>query len=344
MAATDRAVVVGITQYPGMGDLDGPENDAVDFARWMQDPRGGDVPEAGITLILSSHYPPATSASDAQPTAEAVLAAFTALWDEGLASRSGKVGRRLFLYMAGHGFAPDLTSAAVLTANATKSRLGLHIPGPAYADLFRQAGFFEEVVLLMDCCRSNFPKAPLHQPRLKETTSPKPSNFFYGFATTFNRPSREVPGEDGRVNGIFTRTLLAGLRGAAAHPATGRITGASLAAYAYNAGRAGAVAATSTQSRQDPEFQFPQEPEIVWVDGAAAPPAFSVRVARAPGGADRPVQLLDGVLQAVAPSSSSAELVEWQGLAPGLYLLEVGGAPSQSLKLIGAGGTVDVTV
>lgn len=344
MAAQDRAVVVGITRYPGMEDLDGPENDAADFAAWLGDPQGGAVPDAGISLILSSQYPVTESAGDAQPTAEAVVGAFAAIWQEGLAVRGGKLGRRLFIFMAGHGFAPDLGSAAVLAANATKSRLGLHVPGPAYADLFRQAGFFDEVLLIMDCCRSNFPKAPLHRPRLTETTAPVPSNYFYGFATTFNRPSRELPGQDGRVNGIFTRTLLAGLRGAAAQPSTGRITGASLAAYAYNAGKAGAVAAASTQSRQDPEFQFPQQPEIVWVDGVAAPPAFTVRITLAGASAGRRVQLVDGTLRAVTPSSSAAELSEWQGLAPGLYLLELDGAPSQSLKLIGAGGTIDVAL
>lgn len=348
MSSEDRAILVGISRYPGLEDLDGPENDANDFAAWLRDPAGGAVPDEGITLILSSHYPAAPSVLDAQPTTEALVRAFAGLWDEGLASRDGRVGRRLYIFMAGHGFAPDLKTAALLMANAAKSRLGLHIPGPSYADRFRQAGFFAEIVLLMDCCRDNLPQTPVHQPPFAVTTSPQPANYFYGFATTFSRRAREEPDADGRVAGIFTRALLAGLRGEAAQPATGLITGASLAAYLYNVGGAGPPAAPPgpgsavPPSRQDPELQFPAQPEIIWVEGAAAPPSFTVRVSCSAATAGRTLQLLDGTLAPVTASSTGEAVVEWQGLAPGLYIIEVEGGPSHPLKLIGAGGTVDV--
>ncbi len=36
MAVDDRAIVVGISHYPALGDLAGPENDASAFAEWLK--------------------------------------------------------------------------------------------------------------------------------------------------------------------------------------------------------------------------------------------------------------------------------------------------------------------
>jgi hypothetical protein len=52
------------------------------------------------------------------------------------------VGRRLYLYFAGHGFAPTDTETALLMANATRTRGGHHIPGRSYAEWFYRAGYF----------------------------------------------------------------------------------------------------------------------------------------------------------------------------------------------------------
>ena len=338
MTGTDRAVVVGITRYPGLEDLEGSENDANDFADWLQDPHGGAVPKDRITLILSSQFPVAQSTLDAQPTTEALVRAFAGLWDQGLEAGDGKLGRRLYIFMAGHGFAPDLKTAALLMANAARSRLGLHIPGPPYADRFRQAGFFDEVVLLMDCCRDNLPQAPVHEPPFTVTTSPALSRYFYGFATTFSRRSREEPDESGRVTGIFTRMVLAGLRGEAAQ-ATGRVTGRSLVEYAYNVR---AALGGTAQARQDPEFQLSQEAEIVWVEASA--PTFTVRVSFTAAKAGTGVRLLDGVLAPIPPTSTTGDVMEWHGLAPGLYLVKPDVGQPQQLTLIGPERTVDVHV
>jgi uncharacterized caspase-like protein len=35
MACNDYALVVGISKYPALGDLSGPENDARDFRDWL---------------------------------------------------------------------------------------------------------------------------------------------------------------------------------------------------------------------------------------------------------------------------------------------------------------------
>jgi hypothetical protein len=107
MAASDHAVVVGISRYPFLGDLSGPENDAMDFAGWLLDAGGGNVPPGNVQRILSSDWALSTDPLDAEPTTTRLEAAFDRLFEWG-ERNSGKAGRRLYIYLAGHGFAPNL--------------------------------------------------------------------------------------------------------------------------------------------------------------------------------------------------------------------------------------------
>ena len=215
MAADDRAIVVGISHYPGLDTeetkLAGPENDARDFIEWLTSSAGGDVPNGSVCRILSSDYSPAADPSRAKPTTEALREAIDQLHDLGK-NHGGRAGRRLYLFLAGHGFAPDVDEAALLMANAAKGRTGHHFPGRLYANWFRQAEFFKEVVLFMDCCRENYPRSPLQKCHLEIVTGHKEAHYCYGFATSFSRPARESADSDGVVHGVFTTALLAGLR------------------------------------------------------------------------------------------------------------------------------------
>src|SRR5262245_22156757 len=119
MANNDWALTVGIRFYPALGDLDGPENDATAFHAWVPSPAGGGVPAAQATLMLSSQFgPPFASPSQAAPTAVEIQRFFERLED--VATDNDKkgngavVGRRLYLYFAGHGFAPTATEIALL--------------------------------------------------------------------------------------------------------------------------------------------------------------------------------------------------------------------------------------
>ena len=163
MARHDYAVIAGIWAYPELDSLDAPENDAKAFYDWVVSPAGGAVPKAHVRLIVSSQFdPPFPSATAARPKMDQVLEAMEALQDIAEANRKkGKgysTGRRLYLYFAGHGFAPTKDQTALLMANATRIRAGApyHILGPYCADWFFSAGFFDEVVLFMDCCRDNY--------------------------------------------------------------------------------------------------------------------------------------------------------------------------------------------
>jgi hypothetical protein len=237
---TDCAVVGGIAWYPGLGDLGGPLNDAAALASWLTSPGGGSMDPKRLWLILSPAAGDSAAPAPPRPAREEILAAFDALVDLALANDDAghgrRAGRRLYLYFASHGFAPRDDQTALLMANATRQRVGYHVLGPAYADWFFHAGYFDEILPFMDCCREVYPLAPLNPPHYFPETDPKAPDrvrLFYGYGTRWSKLSRERPmPPDNAVRGVFTTALLAGLRGAAADP-SGRVTSASLNGYMF---------------------------------------------------------------------------------------------------------------
>src|SRR5262245_6747855 len=146
MGREDHAVVVGISRYPGFPDLaplEGPVRDAEEFAGWLLDPAGGDVPKKNLRLLVSRN-----GGDDKRPTEKEVEEEFEQL--EELAVQNGdRAGRRLYFFLAGHGFSPDLDGTALLTANASRSRTGYHVPAREWANWWRAARYFDEVVLFL---------------------------------------------------------------------------------------------------------------------------------------------------------------------------------------------------
>jgi Caspase domain len=207
MATDDHAVVVGISRYAHFEDLEGPENDTRAIIEWLRDPAGGDVPMSQIYPIKSSEYP-----KEDRPVSGDVYMAFEKLIEIALDKNPRPAGRRLYIFMAGHGFAPALRDAALLMANAKAQRWGHNVSGAAVADHFAQS-FFEEVVLLMDCCRSEIvglaPNPLPWQPVISgQAGNPR---WLYAFATCFSRAAREKL-IDGEMRGVFTMAVLEALR------------------------------------------------------------------------------------------------------------------------------------
>jgi Caspase domain len=245
MAAEDYAIVVGITHYPGINNLKGAENDAGRFYEWLIAADGGAVPEEQAKLILSRHYdPPASTRQDAKPIAQDIISLFERLIDKGEANETKRTGRRLYIFLAGHGFSPlgyadlpGIEEAALLMANAQSPRyMGYHIPGRGYALWFITSALFDEVVLFMDCCRDNYtrvsaafpPWLPLDNNRAQKVRP------FYGFATEWSRKSRErIIVDGGEVRGLFTWSLLKGLQGNA-RDKDGCLTSGSLKRFVHN--------------------------------------------------------------------------------------------------------------
>lgn len=218
MAAEDHAIVVGISRYASssFADLEGPENDAEAVTEWLRDPGGGDVPSGQIRSITSSRFP-----NEPRPIANDLYEAFEELIDLAEDKNPAPAGRRLYIFMAGHGFGPALREAALLMANAAPGRWGHNVCGGAVADHFAEAAYFEEIVLLMDCCRDKLSTAQASalpwQPMLNERAPA--SRWIYGFATCFDSRTREMS-IDGEVRGVFTTAVLDALRSGVHTPET----------------------------------------------------------------------------------------------------------------------------
>jgi hypothetical protein len=245
--ATDRAVVVGISHYPGgFLPLQGPVLDAFDFNAWLLEPTGGGLTDDQVRLITTP-FPPPGDLKTARPVEHEIQEAFDELDD--LAQRNGgngqgpRVGRRLYLYFSGHGLAPANVvrryETAVLMANANERRLGYHIPGRGYADWFHASGFFDEVLLFMDCCREGVRTVSVRDPHFDSwPTGAWPARGFYAFGTRWLGRARERYFADlKQTRGVFTRALTAGLRGAARDPLTGAVTTSTLRDYLFRSMR-----------------------------------------------------------------------------------------------------------
>lgn len=231
MAENDYAVVVGISRYPALRDLSGPVNDALSFRDWLLN--RGAVPEENIELIVTPAYTETMTRKNAQPLRDQVINALDAILERN--NNGGKAGRRFYLFLAGHGYAPQVNDAALLMANAG-GRSFPAVPGTQFANWFRESAKFEEIVLIMDCCREEYgtiPPQPLPWPN-----EPSPDaalvRYFHAYATQpFLYAREKILPPDGMVRGIFTYALLTALEKALPDSA-GRITGTAVKDYVLN--------------------------------------------------------------------------------------------------------------
>lgn len=242
MENTDRAIVVGIQCYPGIGMLDGPDNDAHDFCDWLTAENGGGLKPKNVKLIVTPTKKMAVKkAEKAVPVYQQVQDEVNRLIAEANKNpRKGDdshkyIGRRLYLYFAGHGFAFREEGTALIMANATDMLLGAgyHWLGLRSANWFYQAGYFDEVVLLMDCCRSYLP-VPVPSWSLKDEFAPDYQTrvkIFFAYAAPYGKETVGVPDSNGKVHGKFTTALLKGLRTFGNVPGSDIVTTDTLAAY-----------------------------------------------------------------------------------------------------------------
>lgn len=224
----DYALVVGINKYADEGFLEalnGPKNDARHFVDWLESPAGGNVPEGNVTpyLLVSDDLGETPKSGDIVETIKRLLAL----------SPGGEVriGRRLYIFFAGHGVGPDLDDAGLLTAEATEDAPA-YVEGRRYANLFRGRAVFDEVVLIMDCCRDfdgELPDSVFPFKRKVDAGGAHKVKRFYAYATGFGKAAREKD-FGAEVSGIFSHVLIEGLKGGAID-GEGRITGPSLERY-----------------------------------------------------------------------------------------------------------------
>ena len=340
MAATDYAIVVGVSSYPRLDSLGGPAHDARAFRDWLLKPGGGNIPKERVRLVASDEPP---GLPPDRPRADDVQAEFDTLVD--LAEKNaGHVGRRLYIYLAGHGFGPTIDDAALLMANASRTMTGYNLSGREYANWFRKAFHFDEIVLLMDCCREDYPLAPV--PRVPYQVvvdaNNRLSSKVFVFATQPGMAAREVDTKDSKGKtvrrGLFTLSLIAGLEGGAALE-TGEITGESLRKFVI-LDMARRAKELKLDAPQDPYFD-PDGATVVLRAGLAS----KLGTVRADVGAAAPaaVKLMDGNLQNINPTQKAGTTWDWQVPAQRLYVLQVG-PKSIPVTVVGAGEVVHVSV
>lgn len=355
MPLVDRALVVGINRYPGIADLQGPENDANDFHAWVTSPDGGGVAPANAKLIRSSDFvPPAPDVRNERPAQEQVNDFFTDVDDAATANNQEGVGlragKRLWMFFSGHGFAPTFETSGVLMANATTKRI-FNVAAVRWADRIVEGGWFDEVVLFQDACRNRISAANLTEPFFVTRSASKPETRkrFYAFSSRDQKLSKEIPCEDGKTRGVFAMTLLEGLRGAARDPVSKAITARTLRTYLQDnmKKKLSAVDLNNPDIAQSPDFRDPDAFDIVApppAAGAAAIDTYPIRI-KLPA-ANMKIVLQDGTFNALksldpAPQEISVDLPR------GLYRIVADGGRDRLFQVTGpgsgTGGSIDVT-
>jgi uncharacterized caspase-like protein len=321
MAKDDYAVVIGIRTYPLMGSLEGPCLDAQEFHEWLLDPDGGDVPDENAQLLItdSFHDPDETE----HPLADEIHVLFKDFVQHGhIAHTSGPIfGRRLYIYMAGHGFSEigDGTQAALCAANASPS-FAFNVAGTKYAEWFRRNAVFNEIVLVMDCCRTTSLVSEITSPPLPRTggsPNSKKVRTFYAYAVADGQPAREQK-TNGKVRGIFTAAFLEALKNAEGD-AQGRVRGEHISAYVHN--QIGAL--------QAPDFDVKAKRDVVLLENRAAG-LFEVALKLAPFAGGEVIELQDGNKKPIDTISPASETVILK-LKTGLYKVLVAGTGRSQL-------------
>lgn len=226
------ALLVAINRYPGLSDLAGPENDAAAFRAWLLDKDGGRLDLTRIVLIKSSDFNPVTDPYDANPTDSHIKKALNA-WLKKDGRWCDRVGERLYLYFAGHGFtAGSTTDPALFTAQAQLDDR-THIAAYRYAAKIANAGFFDEIVLVMDCCQDVLKAAVVAEPSWSPPDRSASTNvkLFVALGAPRGRKAFEQTPEElaatgaagAPVHGYFSSVFLEALKSAPAD-AGGEVT------------------------------------------------------------------------------------------------------------------------
>lgn len=215
----DYALVVGIDKYifPDLENLEGAGNDAKEFVKWLEDAcSDGDL---GSGQIISKF-------AEANYSDLSILV--TRLLDQ-----VGKGGRRLYVFLAGHGSGKSIKDAYLYSSE--HSRLN-QACWDIIQDVTRVGRLFREVILFADCCRTIATDAHPYTMRMQIDSSGAPNMHFYCLGCVDGETVEEQL-SDGTVHGIFSDNLLRALHGRAvgAVDAKGQVTAYSLATYLRSA-------------------------------------------------------------------------------------------------------------
>jgi len=299
------AIIVGIDRYQHLGTLEGPVKDASDFERWVVDKTREDhVKPQNVFRAFSS-----SDAHSWEPTQDTVDRHFLRLCEVGERKKSGGyVGRRLYVFMAGHGMAQTIEEASLLTANAREGDSEAHIPCRCYCDWLRMAAYFDEIVLFVDSCRTKFPDVavrPFPRPTIHAEGSGK-VKYLYGFAARYGQEALE------EARGFFSQALLEGLQ--KGRRSDGSVTAASLKEFILNH-----PDLKNYEGIQDPEIVAPDEIVLARYKGEGR---FRVRLDVRPAPAAR-ARIRGSDIQPFEVAAAEDGIFDIE-VPRGLYAVEVG--------------------
>lgn len=204
-ATTDFGLVVGINDYPRFSSLKGAVNDALSFHEWLRAEDGGNVAEGNVRSVLSQADPP-------KPVQEQVDEALFDLMQK--ANAKEVVGRRLYFHFSGHGagIPQGRNDVALLLATWSDNFARLALSKNKYSGKLAAWQVFKEVVILLDCCRTNTVNAAGVKPTITYKPTPRfPTKLFIAYATDPGGAAKEF--YDGKQHrGKFTNSLLKILR------------------------------------------------------------------------------------------------------------------------------------
>ena len=304
----DFGLVVGVDEYPWYRLLRGAVRDAERFYRWLLDPNGGDIPEPRARRVISCLKPLRPLKEQVDHELEQIATAARALGG----------GRRLYFHFSGHGIGIDPDDTALLLAEWSLDRLAHHgfaLSTHAYRGNLVKMGLFDEIVILLDCCRTTLKGAVASSLDLDLSSSPDPhcvTEYFVAYATTLGGAAweRRTP----QWEGAFTRRLLRILRGRSGLTATELKTALKEVSHGESQ-RAQVVSSISDDSR----FGRPGLTHPFQITFSEARLGKRVRIAKDVG---RGQYLPAGSYDVPAGSDHAAP---WQlNLAGGLYMLDDG--------------------
>jgi len=320
----DYAIVVGISHYPGLSqpgmsfDLLGPDRDADAIYEWLLAPGLGGLKKENVWLIKTG-VPLATEPVDAAPTPKNISNAFTQLFRRGkdqFGNFKLPLGRRLYIYGAGHGFRAATNKPALLTADAMPELLW-NSYAHAWVEFFRGAGFFQEYAVWIDCCMNPFTTVVAEQ--LPNKLAGGAQGIAFTAIAAMDRSALEAEMSDGQTHGVFTWTLLQGLNGKAAEK--GEITGESLRKFLYNAMADNLPKEVREASNVDVKPAVETDLGIVFRTGVPDPTQEVTLKLDAPDGTD--VRIWGGQPHTVVKTATLAGKQSKVSLDRGLYVAEI---------------------
>jgi uncharacterized caspase-like protein len=333
----DWALIVGINRYPraGVDPLVGAVGDAERFKDWVTSPLGGNITDPDRVKML-------TSPTDGQDN-QVATPAFDEIYKYFMSLRSaiitrGDPGRRLYIFLSGHGISAKGQQDALLMATAMQPNLWDNFAGNLWAEGIAQAALFHEVVLFMDCCRDLQNSATVVDHIFGPPTSDsKNSILVAAHATQWASKAREldlppdVSEQSKTKRGVFTYSVLEVLN-------SGRMNGTM-----FKTAVKAHLTRTLKDEKKPQETEIRGEPEdkalerIVFNEGAQEP-RIPVRIL---GLTERPRILVypEGSDDAVPVPVDGwiHQLDAWEGyLTPGQYDLWLPTGSTKRLKVFPA--------